>query len=56
MILFLFLPLELLLGLDHSLKTCSAILYFYTSKSHKFSIINFIPFFLSHAFKARERR
>jgi hypothetical protein len=39
MISFLFLPLELLLGPDQDLKTCSAILHFYTSKSHNFLII-----------------
>ncbi len=38
MILFLFLPLELLLGPDHNLKTCSAILHFLTSKSHNFQL------------------
>ncbi len=51
MVLFLFLPLELLLGPDQDLKTCSAILHFQTSKSHNFSIINIhtILFFLKRA-------
>ncbi len=48
MILFLFLPCELLLGPDHNLKTCSTILHFLTSNSHNFSIIktHTILFFL----------
>jgi hypothetical protein len=50
MILFLFLPLELFLGQDHNLKTCSMILHVYTSKSHNFSIIktHTILMFLKH--------
>ncbi len=39
MILFSFLPLELLLGPDHNLKTYSTLLHFQTTKSHNFSII-----------------
>ncbi len=38
MILFLFLPLELLLGPDHNLKSYSGILHFQTTKSHNFPI------------------
>ncbi len=58
MILFLILPLELLLGLDHNLKTCSTILHFQTSKSHNFQLseIHTSSFFLPKVFKARERR
>jgi hypothetical protein len=48
MILFLFLPLELILGPDQDLKTCSGILLFKTSKFHNFQLseIHPIPFFL----------
>ncbi len=48
MILFLFLPWELILGPDHNLKTCSEILLFKTSKFHNFQLseIHTIPFFL----------
>ncbi len=48
MILFLFLPLELLLGPDHDLKSYSAILHFQTTKSHNFPIIRnqYYSFFL----------
>jgi hypothetical protein len=48
MILFLFLPLELILGPDHDLKICSEILLFKTSKFHNFQLseIHTIPFFL----------
>jgi hypothetical protein len=50
MILFLFLPLELLLCPHHDLKTCSAILHFENTRSHNFSIIktHTILFFLEH--------
>ncbi len=58
MILFLFLPLELLLGPDHDLKTCSAILHIQTSKSHNFQLseIHITSSFLSQACKAQQRR
>ncbi len=50
MILFLIFTLELLLGPDHDLKTCYAILHFKTFKSHNFSYIktHTILFFLKH--------
>ncbi len=50
MILFLFLPLELLLGPDHDLKSYSAILLFQTTKSHSFSFIrNLYHFFFLYS-------
>ncbi len=50
MILFLFLPLELLLGPDHNLKSYSVILHFQTTKSHNFSIIrNLYHFFFPYS-------
>ncbi len=49
MILFLFLPLELLLGPDHNLKSYYVILHFQTTKSHNFSIIrNLYHFFFPY--------
>ncbi len=56
MILFLFLPLELLLGLDHNLKMCSTILHFQTTKSHNFQLseIHITSSFLSQVCKAQQ--
>ncbi len=51
MILFLFLPLELLLGPDHDLKSYSAILHFQTTKSHNFPIIR-NPYYFSFLFSS----
>ncbi len=51
MILFLFLPLELLLGPDHNLKTYSAILLFQTTKSHNFPIIR-NPYYFFFSFSS----
>jgi hypothetical protein len=58
MILFLFLPLELLLllGPVHNLKTCYAIVHFWTSKSHSFQLSEIHTSFLSKACKARQLR
>jgi hypothetical protein len=50
MILFLFLPLELLLSPDHDLKSYSTILHFLTTKSHNFPIIrNLYHFFFPYS-------
>ncbi len=54
MILFLFLPLEFLLGPDQDLKTYSAIfaiLHFQTTKSHNFSIIR-NPYYFFFSFSS----
>ncbi len=58
MILFLILPLELLLGPDHNLQTCSGKLHFQTSQSHNFKIIktHTILFFLKRLSKVRKRK
>ncbi len=51
MILFLFLPLESLLGPDHNLKSYSSILHFQTTMSHNFPIIR-NPYYFFFSFSS----